>query len=158
MLLPRFMLRFFSQLHAAVYRRSNGQRHNRMNGLPVLLLTTTGRHSGKPHTVPVVYLSAKDGYLIAPGKVPKPEWYLNLKKTPRAEIQIGAQSYAVEAEELNSSDRARLWAAVPDYWKDYERRAGTILPLMKLIITINHLEGPKAHDTLLAETGRFDEG
>ena len=129
---PKFLLRFFSKIHAAAYNRSNGRRHNRMNGLPVLLLTTTGRRTGKPHTVPVVYLIDEDGYLIAPGVVPRPDWYLNLKKSPHAEVRIGAQTISVESQELTGGERARLWASVPDYWKNYERRAEIILPLMRL--------------------------
>jgi len=103
-----------------------------MNGLPVLLLTTTGRKSGQAHTVPVAYLSHGNAYLIAPGVVPRPDWYLNLKHAPRAEIQIGAQTMAAEAEELTGPARNRLWATVPDYWKEYEQRTGITLPLMLL--------------------------
>ena len=129
---PKFILRFFSRIHVAVYRRSDGQRRHRMNDLPVLLLTTTGRRSGKPHTVPVVYLTDDEDYLIAPGVVPRPDWYLNLKANPLAEIQIGAQIIPVEAEELTGSTRTQLWATVPDYWKAYQRSAGITLPLMRL--------------------------
>ena len=129
---PKFLLRLFSEFHITAYRRSKGQRRNRMNGLPVLLLTTTGRKSGQPHTVPVVYLAHGDDYLIAPGIVPRPDWYLNLKQMPRAEIQIGAETMTVEAEEVTGPARARLWATAPDYWKEYERRAGIRLPLMIL--------------------------
>ena len=129
---PKFLLRFFSRIHAAAYRRSNGQRRNVMNGLPVLLLTTTGRRSGRQHTVPIVYLRHGDDYLIAPGVVLRPDWYLNLKHTPRAQIQTGAQIIFVEAEEVAGPARESLWATVPDYWKDYEKRAGIVLPLMRL--------------------------
>jgi deazaflavin-dependent oxidoreductase (nitroreductase family) len=132
MFLPKFMIRFFSQIHAAAYRRSNGQRRNRMNGLPVLLLTTTGQHTGKPHTVPVVYITHGDAYLIAPGVVPRPDWYLNLKNKPQAEIQVGGRTIPITAEELSGPERARLWASVPEYWKAYEQRAGITLPLMRL--------------------------
>lgn len=129
---PKFILRFFSQIHAAVYRRSSGQRRNRMNGLPVLLLTTTGRKTGQKHTIPVVYLVHDEDYLIAPGIVPRSDWVRNLKKHPHAEIQIGARTMPVHAEEITGSERAHLWATVPEYWKDYERRAGITLTLMKL--------------------------
>jgi len=129
---PKFILRFFSQIHAAVYRRSNGQRRNRMNGLPVLLLTTTGRKTGQKHTTPVVYLTHGDAYLIAPGVVPRPDWVRNLKHHPHAEVQIGAQILSVRAEEIIGGERHSLWTTVPDYWKDYERRAGITLPLFLL--------------------------
>ena len=129
---PRFILRFFSKIHAAVYRRSKGQRRNVMNGLPVLLLTTTGCKTGQKHTTPVVYLTHGEAYLIAPGIVPRPDWLRNLKHDPRAEIQVGARTIPVRAEELTGNERTRLWATVPDYWKAYERRAGITLPLMTL--------------------------
>ena len=103
-----------------------------MNGLPVLLLTTTGRKSGSPHTVPLVYLQHGDDYLVAPGVIPRPSWYLNLKKYPQASIQIEARTIPVEAEEVRGPARVSLWATVPEYWKDYERRAGITLPLMLL--------------------------
>jgi len=41
----------------------------------------------------------------------------------------------VEAEELTGPARESLWATVPDYWKDYEKRAGIALPLMRLQIS-----------------------
>jgi deazaflavin-dependent oxidoreductase (nitroreductase family) len=103
-----------------------------MNGLPVLLLTTTGRKTGQKHTIPVVYLTRGKDYLIAPGIVPRPDWVRNLQHNPHAEIQIGAQTIVVEAKELIGGERSRVWATVPDYWKDYERRAGIILSLMTL--------------------------
>ena len=131
---PRFLLRFFSKIHVAVYRRSNGGRQNRMNDLPVMLLTTTGRKTGQHHTIPVVYLVSGDDYLIAPGVVPRPDWYLNLKHTPRAEIQVGGRTMHVEAEELTGAVRTGVWQTVPDYWKEYERRAGITLPLVRLRI------------------------
>jgi len=43
MITPKFILRFFSKFHIAVYRRSSGTMQRRVNGLPVLLLTTTER-------------------------------------------------------------------------------------------------------------------
>jgi len=135
MFLPKSILRFFSQIHVTVYHRSRGQRRNRMNGLPVLLITTTGRRTSKPHTVPVVYLADHDGYLVAPGIVPRPDWYLNLKHDSRANIQVGWRVVPVMAEELTGPERSRLWASVPAYWQDYERRAGITLPLIRLRVS-----------------------
>ena len=88
-----------------------------MNGLPVLLITTSGRRTSKPHTVPVVYLAERDGYLVAPGIVPRPDWVLNLKHDPRANIQVGWRVIPVVAEELAGPERSRLWASVPVYFR-----------------------------------------
>jgi len=92
-----------------------------MNGMPVLLLTTIGRKTGRPRTVPLVYMREGGGYVIAPGILESPAWYLNLRMNPQARIQIGASAMPVEAREVHGDERRRLWARVPPYWRDYQR-------------------------------------
>lgn len=41
------MKRWMTRLHASVYGRSSGRVLGRMGGAPVLLLETTGRHTGR---------------------------------------------------------------------------------------------------------------
>jgi hypothetical protein len=48
--LRRFLIRAISRTHGGVYRASGGRLLGRVVGMPVLLLTTTGRRSGKPRT------------------------------------------------------------------------------------------------------------
>jgi hypothetical protein len=55
-----------------------------------------------------------------------------LEKSPRVEKRVGEQKLAVEAEELTTPDRDCLWATVPDYWKECEKRSGDLLPLVRL--------------------------
>src|SRR3989442_4976786 len=50
-------------VHSVLYRSSNGVIVGRIANSPVLLLTTTGRRSGKQRTVPLVYMM--DGRHIA---------------------------------------------------------------------------------------------
>lgn len=51
---PIWLLRIFISLHVFVYSLSGGRLGKTMNGMPVLLLTTTGRKTSKPRKVPVV--------------------------------------------------------------------------------------------------------
>gem|GEM_PF-6275884 len=55
--------RLFVPFHVLVYRLSGGRLLGRLGGLPVLLLTTTGRRSGKRRTMPLLHLE-EDGALV----------------------------------------------------------------------------------------------
>ncbi len=55
----RFLIRALSRIHARAYRISGGRILGSLVGMPVLLLTTTGRESGKPRTATLTYL--RDG-------------------------------------------------------------------------------------------------
>ena len=77
-----------------------------------LLLTTTGRKSGRKRTVPLVYMPVDGGYAVIAANVgldTYPGWFLNVKHTPQAHIQIGNEKMAVVAEEAESDERERLW-------------------------------------------------
>ncbi len=117
-----------------VYRLSKGRMGGRMGGRPVLLLTTTGRKSGRPRTIPISYLVDGRDYVLAASAFAvlgrAPGWYLNLKSQPRAEIQVGAERRWVTARVAGAEERTRLWArlleAAPEYGQYQERAARPI--------------------------------
>jgi deazaflavin-dependent oxidoreductase (nitroreductase family) len=79
----------------------------------MMLLTTIGRKSQQPRTVPVVYMPVADGFVVTASNIgldSQPAWFLNLKQTPQAHVQIGNQKMSVLAEEIAPAERARLWA------------------------------------------------
>lgn len=129
---PRWLLKISSKAHVFIYRSTGGKAWKTMNGLPVLLLTTTGRNTGMQRTTPVVFLRNGKDIIVAPGVVEKPNWYLNLKSHAQARIQIGKSIIKVRAFEAESEERTRLWMNVPDYWKDYQKKAKNQLPLIIL--------------------------
>ncbi len=49
-------VRRLSRLHTMLYRTTRGRVGRRLVANDMLLLTTRGRTSGKPHTVPLLYL------------------------------------------------------------------------------------------------------
>ncbi len=68
-----------------IYRHSGGKLGGNMRGFKVLLLTTTGRKSGKAHTVPLGCFDHKAGYVVVAsnaGLPTHPAWYYNLKSNP----------------------------------------------------------------------------
>jgi deazaflavin-dependent oxidoreductase (nitroreductase family) len=111
-----------------------------MIGLPVLLLTTTGRKSGRPHTNPVVYLRDGDDYLIAAsygGADKHPTWYLNLKKNPAARIEIDGKQLEVKAAFADGPERAQLYErfkASSGNFVKYELATNRPIPVVRLTL------------------------
>ena len=64
----RLLFKLMSGLHSALYRASRGRIAGRVGKLDVLLLTTTGRKTGKPRTVPLLYAPAGNGYAVVGSK------------------------------------------------------------------------------------------
>lgn len=80
----------------------------------ILLLTTTGRKSGRTRTVPLVYMPVEDYFVVTAANLgldQQPGWFLNLKQNPQALIQIGSAKMTVRAQEVSAEERERLWAS-----------------------------------------------
>jgi deazaflavin-dependent oxidoreductase (nitroreductase family) len=115
--------RLASGLHRSIYRASRGRVAGRLGKLGVLLLTTTGRTSGKLRTVPLLYTSAGDGYAViaSMGGAPvDPAWAKNLRANPDALVEIGGDRRAVRARETEGEERERLWRAMADAQRGYD--------------------------------------
>jgi deazaflavin-dependent oxidoreductase (nitroreductase family) len=100
-----------------------------ISGLPVVMLTTTGRRSGKPRTVPVVGLTSPEGLAVIASKFGEPgdpAWCRNLLASPDAEVEIDGQRRPVRAVEAEDERRQRIWdhalTVYPGY-QQYEKRA-----------------------------------
>ena len=117
------ILKLVSRVHVALYRASGGRIGGRFKVAPVLLLTTTGRKTGKRRTTPLLYGEDAGRYVIVAsvGGAPKhPAWYLNLRSNPAATIEIGGRKLAVRAETADPDERARLWAQVTQMYSGYD--------------------------------------
>ena len=91
---------------------------------PVLLLTTTGRRSGKQRTVPLLYLmDGPNVVLVASngGAVRHPTWWLNLQTTSEAWIQIKGIRQRVKAEQASEAEKQRLWPRLTAMYPGYKR-------------------------------------
>ena len=111
-------------IHNALYRSSSGVIGGRIGNIPVLLLTTTGRRSGKQRTVPLFYLmDGRNVALVASngGAVSHPTWWLNLKATPDAWIQIKSIRRRVKAEQASAAEKQRLWPRLTAMYPGYKR-------------------------------------
>ena len=137
-LLVRNATKYLGALHRLLYRASGGRIGGRLWDLPVVLLTTTGRQSGKQRTVPLCSLRDGDDVVVIAsygGLDRPPAWWLNLEANPQAELLSGRVRRAVTARNADPDERARLWAEVtaraPGYL-EYERRTSREIPVVIL--------------------------
>lgn len=91
--------------------------------LACLLLTTTGRKSGKSRTLPLLYGKHQDAHIIIASKggaKNHPAWYLNLQAKPEADIQVGTEHIEVRAETVPEGElQEELWAIMAEIWPSY---------------------------------------
>lgn len=109
--------------HVRAYRESGGDIGYLWNGVPTLLLTVTGRRTGRQRTSALIF--GRDGadYLVVASKggaPTPPSWYLNLRAEPRADIQVKGQRLAVIAWTAGAADKPRLWQIMTTLWPNYD--------------------------------------
>jgi deazaflavin-dependent oxidoreductase (nitroreductase family) len=108
--------------HVHAYRESDGEVGYMWNGVPTLLLTATGRRTGRELTSALIFGRDDDNYLVVAsmGGAPRhPSWYRNLLAHPEAEIQVLAERIPVIARTASVGEKPRLWQIVLDVWPNY---------------------------------------
>jgi deazaflavin-dependent oxidoreductase (nitroreductase family) len=88
-----------------------------LEDFPILLLTTTGAKSGRPHTTPLMYVT--DGgrpvvFASAGGSPKNPAWYHNLLVHPEVGVEIGEESFGAVAVVAQGAEHERLWELAVD--------------------------------------------
>lgn len=132
------LLRAAGLCHRSLYRASGGRLGRTLAGAPVLLLTTTGRRTGRPRTHPLCYLELAGRLVMvaSAGGAPRhPAWYLNLRRDPRVTVQRGPVIQAMVARSATGAERAWLWERVVARYPvcaEYRRAAGREIPLVVL--------------------------
>ncbi|MDH6128329.1 SDR family NAD(P)-dependent oxidoreductase [Kitasatospora sp. GP82] len=107
--------------------------------LPSLMLTTTGRVSGRPHQVPLLCHHEADGSLLVVdsnfGRPHHPAWSHNLLATPHAAVTRGGRTFTATASLLEGPDRSHAWDHLVEVWPPYEsfaQRSGRHLRIFRL--------------------------
>ena len=104
----------------------------------LVLLTTVGARSGRPHTTPMMFVQDGDRILVVASNMgaPKyPDWYTNLLAEPRVNVEAGDESYPAIASPLTGGEYERRWGAVKEsypFFADHEAAAGRTIPLVAL--------------------------
>jgi len=120
------------------FRAHGGQVGDTFEGIRLLILTSSGARTGRSRTNPTVYLPDGDRFIIfatSGGRPQNPAWYHNLKADPRAQVEVGTETFEVTAEEVTGPERDRLYGlqtAVDPSFAEYERHTARTIPVMAL--------------------------
>jgi deazaflavin-dependent oxidoreductase (nitroreductase family) len=120
------------------FRATNGALDGSFDGVPLLLLTTTGARSGIARTTPMNYTRTGPGYVVVASKsgAPRdPDWYHNLVAHPDATVEVLGATLPVRARITSGTERERLFdrhtAALPNF-AVYQNRTARRLPVVVL--------------------------
>lgn len=131
-------VRRLSSLHRLLYRLSRGTVGRRLVANDMLLLTTRGRATGRPHTVPLLYLAEGDTLVVIAshgGRLRHPEWHCNLLADPKATVQVGSRRRPVRARTAAGEERAAWWPRVVAAYQGYaayQSRTERVIPVVLL--------------------------
>jgi deazaflavin-dependent oxidoreductase (nitroreductase family) len=133
-------LKGMNTVHRTVQKISGGRFGWDVANMPVVELTTTGRKSGRPHTV-LLTSPVRDGDAVVVvasrgGDDHHPAWFLNLRDNPGVDVAMGREPRRpMRARIADSDERARLWPQVVARYKDYgdyQTRTDREIPLVLL--------------------------
>ncbi|AUS81988.1 nitroreductase family deazaflavin-dependent oxidoreductase [Actinoalloteichus sp. AHMU CJ021] len=121
-----------------LYEGSGGTEGTTLRGMPVVVLTTKGRRSGRLRKSPLMRVEHEGAYaaVASLGGAPKhPVWYHNVLAHPTVELQDGPVRREYKAREVTGEEKATWWeravAAYPDY-TDYQERTDREIPVFVL--------------------------
>ena len=126
------------RLHRWMYRVTGGLLGGTSPMGPMLLLTTKGRRSGEPRTVPLLYMEDGARFVVVGsngGRPQPPLWLLNLRVHPEAEVQVGRKRHRVRAQILEGAAREPLWQRLGQYyngWSHYQTLTDRAIPAVVL--------------------------
>ena len=121
------------------FHNNHGKVGGWFKGAPLLLLHNTGARSGKPRINPMMYLKDGDRYLVFASKGgadTNPDWYINIKAHPDAQIEVGDETIDVLAEEVTGHERDKLFARQASLYPtfaQYQLKTKRIIPVIALI-------------------------
>jgi len=129
----------FNQTVIEEFRANHGKVGGGFEGMPMVLLTTTGAKSGLRRTNPLVGLVDGDHlYVIASkaGAPTHPDWYHNVLATPEVEVEFGDDAFAATAVTVSREERDRLYALQVERspgFGDYEKSTDRVIPVVELV-------------------------
>ena len=120
------------------FRANDGKVGGYFAGASMILIHAIGARSGIERVNPVVYLPDGEDMVIAAtkgGSPTNPDWYHNLKAHPRIQVEVGTETFPVEATEVTGAERDELWRRFVELrpgFAEYEKKTTRVIPLFRL--------------------------
>ncbi len=131
-------VRRWSSVHARLYTLTGGRVGSRLVDNDMLLLTTTGRDTGRDHTVPLLYLKEGERLVVIAsygGRASHPDWFRNLQAHPLVRVRIGERSNEMKARVATDEERSLWWPRAVEAYSDYavyQTRTDRVIPIVFL--------------------------
>ena len=106
--------------------------------VPTLLLTTSGRKSGRALTLPLIFGTSGRNHIVVASKggaPAHPSWYLNLEANPDVGVQVKADKFKARARTATGDERAALWRLMVEIYgpyDEYQTRTQRQIPVVVL--------------------------
>lgn len=121
------------------FRANEGRVGGPFEGADMILVHHVGAKSGTERVTPLVHFPQGEGRTVIvaskAGAPTNPDWYHNVKANPRFAVEVGVETFTVEASELVGDERDELWEkikAVSPGFAEYERKTDRTIPLIAL--------------------------
>lgn len=100
------------------YRETDGEIGHDWRGTQTLLLTTTGRKSGKPRTTPLIYGRSGEDYPSWPRRAAptRRRAYVNLSERPDVEVQVRGDRFRARARTATAQEKPAMWTEMTGHW------------------------------------------
>lgn len=133
----KFIIKWMSRGQTALYKASKGKiAGSFLEGAPVALVTTIGRKSGEPRTVPLLYLREGNRVVLVAsqgGSDKHPLWYLNLTANPSVTVQIKDEVLNLTARDATEAERSEYWPKLTAFYtgfEDYQSWTNRVIPVV----------------------------
>jgi deazaflavin-dependent oxidoreductase (nitroreductase family) len=120
------------------FRASGGRLSGDFEGVPMLILHTTGAKSGEPRVIPLMYRQEGDSLVIFASKAgapTNPDWLHNLRAHPAVSVEVGSETRPVVAREAQGEERERIWESHKEQFPgfaEYEAKTDRVIPVVVL--------------------------
>ena len=137
-MIGKWIFKQFMRLQIFMYRRSGGKSFGHLRGMPILLLTTIGRKSGKQRVTPVMYIRDGNNNVVTAsnsGEDKHPGWFVNLRANPQITIEVDGMTKSVMAHQASPEEKARLWLQLVEqapFFDGYRKKTRRDIPMVIL--------------------------
>ncbi|KOS57363.1 nitroreductase family deazaflavin-dependent oxidoreductase [Rhodococcus rhodochrous] len=124
------IIKWMSRANVAAYQATGGRIGGKWRvgsafpwGIPVCLLTTTGRKTGQPRTVPLLFLEDGERVVLvaSQGGLPQhPLWFRNIRADPQVTVQVRSRVRQMTARVATPEERSHYWPRLVAMYADFD--------------------------------------
>jgi deazaflavin-dependent oxidoreductase (nitroreductase family) len=120
------------------FRANGGEIAGQFEGVPMLILHSTGAKTGEPRVIPLMYRQEGDDLIVFASKAgapTNPDWLHNLRAHPEVSVEVGTETKSVVAREAEGEERERIWESHKQEFPgfaEYEAKTDRVIPVVVL--------------------------